>query len=129
MRVLLDTSTFLWMAFEPQRLSPATRQLLATEESQLLLSAASSWEIAIKWKKGKLRLPEDPAAFIRTRASTLSIDLIPIHHAHVVGTADLPLHHHDPFDRLLVAVALTERVPLVTPDTFLDRYGVAVIPT
>lgn len=126
MRLLLDTHVWLWMQTTPERLGPA---LPAIEDptNELLLSAASSWEIAIKWALGRLSLPEPPRLYVPRRVQTSAVTPLPIEHAHALAVADLPRHHRDPFDRMLVAQATTDRLPLVTADRAFAPYEVDVI--
>jgi PIN domain nuclease of toxin-antitoxin system len=126
-RLLLDTQVWLWSLLDPERLGPRARDLLEDAETQLLLSAASSWEISIKYGLDRLPLPEPPAAFVLSRLARDSIEALPIEHRHVCAVADLPLHHRDPFDRLLVAVSQQEDLPLLTADRQFLAYDIAVI--
>ena len=116
MRILLDTQVWLWMLAAPDRLSAQSRKLLSAVENELLFSAASAWEIAIKHGLGKLQLPEAPAKYIPRMMVHTSVTPLPIHHRHALHVAELPEHHRDPFDRLLVAHSEARRVPLCTLD-------------
>lgn len=127
MRLLLDTQCWLWMRAEPERLSQQARGLLVDGSTELLLSAASSWEIAIKYALGKLPLPEPPARYVPDRLREDGIEPLPVTHVHALRVADLPLHHRDPFDRLLVAQARSEGLPLLTADPLIRRYDVEII--
>ncbi|MGQ0576162.1 MAG: type II toxin-antitoxin system VapC family toxin [Pseudonocardia sp.] len=127
MRLLLDTQTWLWMESSPELLAPDVRARLVDPGTALVLSAASSWEIAIKYAKGKLPLPQPPRDYIPSRMRLSGIDGLPITHAHALHVATLPHHHRDPFDRLLVAQAQLEKLPLVTSDPQIERYDVPVI--
>lgn len=124
--ILLDTHVFLWLQSTPERLS-ASLDMLADPATQLLLSAASSWEISIKWSLGKLPLPEPPDRFVPKRMGYDNISALPVAHSHALAVANLPSHHRDPFDRLLVAQAITEGVPLVTADPLLRPYDAELI--
>lgn len=128
MRLLLDTQVWLWMHLQPGRLRPEVRDMFVDPASTLLLSAASSWEIAIKYALGKLPLPEPPHDYVPARMHRDGVDGLPVSHGHALHVATLPRHHGDPFDRLLVAQAQLEDVPLVTADPHIARYDVAVIP-
>lgn len=128
MRVLLDTHCWLWMLVEPERFAPATVELLENEETVLYLSAASSWEIAIKYALGKLRLPDPPPEFVPDRMLASGVTGLPIQHRHALAVATLPLIHRDPFDRLLVAQAIVEDLPILTADAGLARYDVEILP-
>ncbi|HZJ09402.1 MAG TPA: type II toxin-antitoxin system VapC family toxin [Trueperaceae bacterium] len=95
--------------------------------NELLLSAASSWEIAIKFALGRLPLPQPPAKFVPDRIPSSGVTPIAIEHAHVLAVAELPLHHRDPFDRLLIAQARALSVPVMTVDSAFNDYDVDVI--
>ena len=127
MRVLLDTQVWLWMLVEPERLSKPARHLVEDLSNELLLSAASSWEIAIKWGIGRLPLPEPPSSYVPSRIQSTGVRPLAIEHSHVLLVADLPLHHRDPFDRLLAAQAVSEDVPLLTADPSFGPYGIELI--
>jgi PIN domain nuclease of toxin-antitoxin system len=127
MRILVDTQCWLWLNSEPERLSPTTIALLESETTDLLLSAASVWEIAIKHATGKLTLPVSPGEFVETRLRNLRTSSLPITHPHALQAGMLPRYHHDPFDRMLVAQAQTERLRLLTADPQLRRYDVELI--
>jgi PIN domain nuclease of toxin-antitoxin system len=126
MKLLLDTHAFLWLVAGDRRLSPTARRVLAAPKAQPLLSLASVWELAIKSSLGRLTLPEPLDTYLAKKFSTnlrlLSVDL-----SHVVAVERLPFHHQDPFDRLLVAQALSERLPIVTRDREIRKYGVEVV--
>ena len=128
MRYLLDTRVWLWLATEPERLSPASRAAAADHANELLLSAASSWEIAIKYSAGKLHLPEEPATWVPTSMARSGVRGLHIAHAHALEVATLPRHHADPFDRLLIAQARLESLVILTVDPVFSRYDVEVMP-
>lgn len=127
MRVLLDTNVVIWLAEEPETVRPAVRDELRAQETELLVSAVSPWEISIKWRKGKLALGEPPASWSRRALREFGAESLPIVLEHVVRVADLPDHHADPFDRLLIAQAQVEGVPIVTGDRRFAAYDVEVI--
>lgn len=127
MRILLDTQCWLWMAAFPEKLSPRTRELVEDERHQLYLSAASAWEIAIKHSLGKLQLPESPERYVMNRCDRLRTEPLPIDHAHALRVATLPSHHRDPFDRLLVAQAQIEGLPILTSDQVFRHYDVDLL--
>ena len=124
MRVLLDTHTFLWMLEGSTRVSQDARELIERADTDRLLSVASLWEIAIKQGIGKLGLPQPFAQTLLEQVRTHGITLLPVREAEALAVAELPHHHRDPFDRLLVAQCLTEGVPIVSADAALDAYGV-----
>jgi PIN domain nuclease of toxin-antitoxin system len=126
-RILLDTQCWLWMAAFPERLSMKARAIVETTEHELFLSSASAWEIAIKHANGKLRLPESPERFVVTRMTRLRTTPLYIEHEHALRVTVLPPHHRDPFDRLLVAQAQIEQLPILTADPVLSRYDVETI--
>lgn len=128
MRALLDTHVWLWMLTDPARLGAA---LPAVEDAsnELLLSAASSWEISIKYALGRLPLPERPSAYVPQRIRTTGVTPLAVEHSHALAVADLPPHHRDPFDRLLVAQATVDGLPIISADDVMARYDVEVILT
>lgn len=110
-----------------ERLGKRTRALLANPDNELRLSTASAWEAVIKAGLGKLEVVGDPATFLRTRLAKQQIVPLPIAFEHVLGVNALPDIHRDPFDRLIVAQALYEDMPLVTADIALKAYGVVIL--
>jgi len=127
MTFLIDTHCWLWWIESPERLSNQALDLIRRGENTVLFSAASSWEIAIKYAIGKIHLPEAPEEFIPKRVARDSFTTIPIEHTHAIHTASLPMHHSDPFDRLLIAQAQLENVPILTADPKIEHYSVNVI--
>lgn len=121
MRLLLDTHVFLWLQTEPERLGEHLT-LVEDRTTTLLLSAASSWEIAIKYGIGRLPLPEPPERYVPTRMRAIGAEALPIEHAHALAVAALPALHRDPFDRLLVAQAGTTGATVLTADPALAQY-------
>jgi PIN domain nuclease of toxin-antitoxin system len=126
--ILLDTNVFLWcIAGEIRRLSRPARKAVASDANELLLSVASLWEICLKAEAGKLDLPRR-RQFFREHLSALGVrTVLPVEVQHVFGMFDLPPHHRDPFDRLLISQCRTERIPIVTPDRAIRLYHVDVI--
>lgn len=127
MRVLLDTQVWLWMLAAPERLSRSSHALVVSVDNELLLSAASAWEIAIKHGLGKVRLPEEPLGYVARMMAHTGVTPLPVYHRHALQVATLPLHHRDPFDRLLVAQAQLEALPILTADKLLRRYDIEVM--
>ena len=127
MTFLLDTHTFLWLAAEPEKLSPKIQTIVEQEASQLLLSAASGWEIALLWKLGRIELPESPATFVPAAIQALHITPLPIGFVTAIAAATLPLIHRDPFDRILAAEAMRNNIALLSKDDIIPRYGVRVV--
>lgn len=115
------------MQAESKRFSQPVRALLQDPESQLFLSAASSWEIAIKYALGKLPLPLPPMEYVPSRMMTSGTSPLPVHHSHALHAGSLPLHHADPFDRLLIAQAQLEGLHLLTADSRFAAYEVDLI--
>lgn len=126
MRILLDTQTWLWMQGSPERLNDEALALVKDPAQDLLLSAASSWEIAIKASLGKLTLPVAPTVYVPDRMRSSGVGALPITHSHALAVAALPQHHRDPFDRLLVAQAQLEGLTLLTADDVFHRYDVSM---
>jgi len=126
-RVLLDTQVWLWMLAAPERLSRKSRALVVSADNELVLSAASTWEIAIKYGLGKLQLPEPPGEYIPRLMTRTGITPLPVHHRHALHVATLPARHRDPFDRLLVAQAQLEQLPILTADRVFRRYDVETL--
>lgn len=125
MRLLLDTHTFLWWTSSSTRLSPRARTLVADPGNTIYVSAATSWEIAIKFDLHRLSLPEAPAKFVPHQLSKHGFTGLAVEHAHALHVSSLPALHTDPFDRLLVAQAQTERLRIVTVDPRIRQYPVA----
>lgn len=124
MRFLVDTHCWLWLQTSPERLAPELLSQLADPDHELLLSAASSWEIAIKFALGKLPLPEPPAVYVPRRMAASGSRGLAVEHAHTLRVAALPAHHRDPFDRLLIAQAQIEQLTVVTADPQFEKYDV-----
>ncbi|MPZ80308.1 MAG: PIN domain-containing protein [Actinophytocola sp.] len=126
MRVLLDTQSWLWMQVSPERLNEKALALVSDANVELLLSAASSWEMSIKYALGKLPLPLPPAEYVPDRLRTSGVTGIPVTHRHALHVAQLPPHHRDPFDRVLIAQAQLDGLTILTADRMFDQYDVAV---
>lgn len=126
MRLLLDTHVFLWANQAPDRLGP-WRDVVADQANELLLSAASSWELAIKTASGRLRLPEPVEVYVPSRMAAVGLAGVAVEHQHALAVSTLPMHHRDPFDRLLIAQAMLLGVPILTADAAFDAYDVEVL--
>lgn len=124
MRFLLDTQCWLWLQVSPERFDPGTLAEFESPDNDLYLSAASSWEIAIKYSLGKLPLPDPPGRYVPGRMEASGCRGLSIDHSHALDVAELPRHHRDPFDRLLIAQARVEAMLLVTADQVLLAYDV-----
>jgi len=125
--LLLDTHVWLWSITTPHKLGTKGLRLLENFGNELFLSAASSWEIAIKYRLGKLPLPEPPHKFIPPRLIRDGIKPLSVEHHHACQVANLPDLHRDPFDRLLIAQAQSEHLALITADQKLKDYNVELI--
>jgi PIN domain nuclease of toxin-antitoxin system len=126
MKALLDTHTFLWAIAEEGKLSRRAQQIY-TGPSDLWLSVASVWEILIKAEAGKLPLPEPAGPYLVKKLVKDGIEVLPITLDHVLRIESLPMHHRDPFDRLLIAQSIEEEWPVITADPWFNRYPVDVI--
>ncbi|NPV53382.1 MAG: type II toxin-antitoxin system VapC family toxin [Firmicutes bacterium] len=127
MKALLDTHTFLWWITDDPRLSLHARKVISDGENELFFSAASGWEIAIKARLGKLHLTDELESFIPAQLSANAISILPVYLSHTLHVYSLPYHHRDPFDRLLVAQAQVENLPILTADPQISLYTVEVI--
>jgi PIN domain nuclease of toxin-antitoxin system len=127
LRILIDTHCWLWLCAEPGRFSKSTLDRLSQRDTERLVSAASIWEIVIKHDLGKLPLPVAPRDFVPSRLEITQTDVLDISAAHALRIANLPGHHRDPFDRMIVAQALVEGAPLLTADRALRGYGVELM--
>ncbi|MCW3018077.1 MAG: hypothetical protein JWN10_385 [Solirubrobacterales bacterium] len=123
MRILLDTHIFLWLNTEPERLG-ADLATIEDSRTELVVSAASSWEIAIKHGLGRLPLPEPPERYVPERIRALAAEGLPVAHTHALAVAGLPRLHRDPFDRLLVAQATLLDLSIMTADREVAQYPV-----
>ena len=127
MKAILDTHVFLWWNMDAPQLSPAAREFIADGGNELLFSAASAWEIAIKCARGRLILPESPGVYVASRMAAQRIQPLPIQVSHALHVFTLPEIHQDPFDRLLVAQCQLEDLPIVTADAALAQYEVKTV--
>jgi PIN domain nuclease of toxin-antitoxin system len=123
LRLIADSHTLLWHVLDDPLLTAAPTARIEADDAEVLVSIASLWEIAIKKALGKLEAPEDLPA----RVEQLGFELLPITAEHAWAVRDLPHHHGDPFDRMLVAQAQVERLPILSSDSHLDAYDVEVI--
>ncbi len=123
MKFLLDTQCFLWWFAQPERLNEEAIAQIADESNQLWFSVASIWEIGIKVGLGKLPLPEPIDSYISTRMMQLGVQYLEITASHALGAAALPLHHRDPFDRMLIAQSQIEQMTLVSADSMFKQYS------
>ena len=124
MRVLLDSHTLIWAVDAPSHLTPVAVTTLRDPANELLVSAATVWEVSIKTGLGKLSLSGPFLPWMTKALADLGATVLPITVEYADRQAALPFHHRDPFDRLLIAQALVENVPLVSADSQFDAYGV-----
>jgi PIN domain nuclease of toxin-antitoxin system len=127
MKILLDTNSFLWFISGSERLSINARGLIADLNNQLVLSAVSLWEIAIKVSIGKLELLQPYDQLIPEQLEENDINILPIELIHLTTVVGLPFYHRDPFDRLIIAQAITEDLPVVSPDSLFSQYAIKLI--
>lgn len=126
MTYLLDTHVWLWLLTTPERVNEELRQSLQLAD-KLWLSVASIWEIGIKYKLGKLPLPKPPGEFVPDHMAISGVTGLHIEAIHALGAADLPEHHKDPFDRMIIAQAQSERLSLVSADSAFHPYDVNLV--
>ncbi|GAB7006198.1 type II toxin-antitoxin system VapC family toxin [Nocardioides sp. AN3] len=124
---LIDTRVWLWMQTDLSRVRASVLELLASADNDRLVSAATVWEIAIKYDVGKLALPQPPDVYLRDRLRDSATTVAPIDLDDAVRAAGLPLHHKDPFDRMIVAQAQLLGLPLVTVDPVMKKYDIDII--
>ena len=127
MRVLLDTHAFLWWIGDDPRLSERAREVFSDGDNDLVFSAASGWEIAIKARLGRLHVPGDLNTYLVRQLTENYTSVLPVHLSHALRVHALPDHHRDPFDRLLVVQAIVEEMPLLSADPRIARYPVEVV--
>jgi PIN domain nuclease of toxin-antitoxin system len=127
MRILLDTCTFLWAATDAPQLSRTAIEQISDPENSLFLSAASAWEIAVKYASGRLKLADVPRKYIPARRAIGGIAPLPIHENAALYAAQLPRHHKDPFDRILICQSIIHGLPILSPDPLLAQYPVRLL--
>ena len=127
MTYLLDTHAFLWFCQNDSSLSAVAKAIIEDPGNRKLVSLAGCWEIAIKAGLGKLNLGEPSETYIPNAIARTGFELLPISLAHATAVEMLPLHHRDPFDRLLIAQAILDDMPIVSVDLVFDAYGVTRI--
>jgi len=126
-RLLLDSQALIWMVYSPERLSPAARKALASQANHLLVSHASIWEISFKTSRGRLPDAGSSVVYILAEMELRGVNLLPIHLRHVLATEKLPLHHSDPFDRILIAQAMVENLTLASADREFRKYDAKLL--
>ena len=127
MKLLIDSHAIVWWMTDDPRLSPAARQALGSPQHERFLSLASLWELSLKVSAGRLQGIGSTIVNLREASSKQSIQMLPITFEHIVRVENLPRHHADPFDRLLVAQALEEGLTILTADRALSRYPAPVV--
>lgn len=127
MRLLLDTHIFLWAVLEPERLRSSVRATLQDPKTELLVSAASAWEIATKFRIGKLPGAKAVVADYTRIVSELYAESLPITPAHALKAGGWEVPHRDPFDRMIAAQATIEALPLVTTDPAMKLFGIELV--
>jgi PIN domain nuclease of toxin-antitoxin system len=127
MNILLDTHAFLWWITDDAQLSATARRLIKDSGNTLYWSAASSWEVGIKYALGRLPLPDAPEIFLAQELAENQIESLPITDRYAFQSGRLPRHHKDPFDRMLIAQAMTDSLVLLSCDSFFGLYDVQVM--
>jgi len=122
--LLLDSHVMLWFFWDDPSLNPAAKSIIEDASNRKLVSIATCWEISIKAGLGKLKLGESAATFLARHIPLNNFELLPIELRHVTHVETLPSNHRDPFDRLLVAQALTENISIISADPIFEKYGV-----
>ena len=124
MKILLDTHAFLWLMVDDPRLSGTAKSAFTDVNNEIYLSLASAWEMAIKSSLQKLKLPLPVKDYIVTRSQAHQVKLLPIALDHIAVVETLPLHHRDPFDRLIIAQSIFETLYILSDDQFFDSYPI-----
>lgn len=124
MKVLLDTCAFIWLVTDDPKLSGLAKEIFLDEGNEILLSAVTGFEIAVKYSLGKLQLAEPPGEFVTNRMNANALTELPVSMSHALALQNMPLHHKDPFDRLLVAQAIVNQIPLLSADQQLSAYAI-----
>jgi PIN domain nuclease of toxin-antitoxin system len=127
MKYLLDTVAWLWSVYSEERLGDKARAILENRQEEIYLSAATSWELSIKMRLGKLNFPGPPALVVPAFMAKQGLRSIAITHLHGVKVYDLPLHHSDPFDRMIIAQAIVEQMTVLTSDRDFEKYPIDVV--
>ena len=127
MRYLLDSVVWLWSIASPEKINAAALEILENGQEEIYFSAASSWELSIKARAGKLQLPAPPGQCIPAFMAKQGLWPLSVSHLHSVKVFELPAHHNDPFDRMLIAQALVEGLTILTSDHEFEKYGVDVV--
>lgn len=124
MRLLLDTNALFWSLLEPQRLASRAAAAIEDEANDVFVSVVSAWELGVKRAKGKLEMPNS----LDEMLAQVNFEALPVTLQHALAVETLPPHHHDPFDRIIVAQAQLENLVLVSSDREMRHYAIAVLP-
>jgi PIN domain nuclease of toxin-antitoxin system len=127
LKLLLDTHCWLWWLSEPQKLTSSMLEAISNSENELFLSVASIWEIAIKVGIGKLSIPQPLAKLVAEQLPQDSIKILDIRAIHALKIEELPFHHQDPFDRILIAQAICETLTIITSDRKFAMYSAKLL--
>ena len=127
MRYLLDTMVWLWSVGPSDKIGKAGLAIVGSGEEEIYLSAASSWEVAIKTQLGKFTLPGPPASYVPARLAAQGIQSLSVTLRHSLHVSELPPVHRDPFDRLIIAQAIMEGMTVLTADRIFEKYPVEVL--
>ena len=127
MSYLLDTTVFVWLLKEPEKLNPRALNLIEDESHDVFLSSVTSWEVVIKSAMGKLTLPRKPDELWSEIMAKFSFQPLSITHTHSLAVGQLAFYHRDPFDRMLVAQAMSEKLILLTADSMFEKYPVEIL--
>ncbi|MEN3333997.1 MAG: hypothetical protein V7641_3362 [Blastocatellia bacterium] len=127
MNLLLDTHTFIWWADEPEKLSADALQALEDENNHLSLSLVSVWEMQIKVQLGKIKLSLPLKYLVESQERANELEVLPVTREHIFALNNLPFHHKDPFDRLLIAQGIIEDATIVSADPKLSAYPVTLL--
>jgi len=126
-RLVLDTCTFLWLVTDDSSLSPMARSLIVDPDNEVLLSAVSTWEIAVNHGLGRLPLPDDPERYVPKLRRDHAIEPLPLDEESTLYLRRIPPLHRDPFDRMLVCQAIVQGLTLLTPDRDITQYPVRTL--
>ena len=126
MKLLLDTHAFLWLASDSSKLSPKVQRLISDDDNALYMSVASLWEMSIKLSLGKLQIGKPLTILVSEQQQANHIQLLAIQPSHALAVQELPHHHKDPFDRMLVAQSAAESMLLLSHDPMLKLYSVQI---
>jgi len=126
-KAIIDTHVFLWWISDHAQFSRLAKEFMRSPENEPLLSAASLWEMVYKQKAGLLHFPEPAGKFLAQQVAKNRFGILPIEGRHALALANLPDHHRDPFDRILIAQSLVEKLPIVSADVNLKPYDVEIL--